>query len=845
MGRDRDASSRHKRKRKAERDYSSDELKERKRRSNSGSPDIKSHRKQEKSRRIDRESTESPLPTPNNEESMSIEETNKLRASLGLAPLEVDDAPKVKESDSGDPGEKVIVEDGMEFVHKAPQHIGDKKRAEEVKEKLQTMREKRRIYEKVLRAKGLAESDSDEDTAEWVKKNRELEEERKRAEERAKLLDDMDAEFGIDSLIEDDRKRKVENQKRGEGKQKSGLGGVIVGHAKEDFLEGGETVLVLEDRGVLDDGDEVLVNPNLIENKRYEKNAELRRKKDPYQPYADEVDEVGLPKAKGLLPKYDEEINGEERPMFRLDESGEVDVEKERQEMEVRRNLFMANRRLESLETQKYKVASEFYTEEEMISFRRPKSKKDGKKMRKRREKILKADDLIPEESNGDIAKERSTRLAARQPPQFKSALKKTTSSEPQADGDRLKSALKVKLEEGELEEVDTKKVRWQVADTSGVVDLRLLNKLAEKEDEDESEDEDLVGGVDLTGVVIEDDAEEELSLQLEKARKIRQAEVKKEEPEVDAAAKVHEMLAEHAIKEEPIDEAKAHEHGVVIDSTMEYCRNLGEIPTYGLAGNRKDAVDVSELREVKRAEVSDEEDLDVDDVIRKWRQKGRKRQQKGTWMQASTSASADFGSTSRNRSASEGDVASDDEPYNVLGEERDVTKGMAAMLKLAAEKGYLDSGKTRKVNGPSLKHLENKRFSQIEVGKYDIEEKYTKKLERMGTTGTGPVRPFPEKNDYKPDIRITYIDERGREMESKDAFRVLSWKFHGKGPGKKQIEKRQAKQEKKELMKKMNSMDTPLGTLQKQLKKQEALQAPYIILSGSGRDTGAPLKKD
>uniref|UniRef100_A0A914R1U7 Uncharacterized protein n=1 Tax=Parascaris equorum TaxID=6256 RepID=A0A914R1U7_PAREQ len=63
-------------------------------------------------------------------------------------------------------------------------------------------------------------------------------------------------------------------------------------------------------------------------------------------------------------------------------------------------------------------------------------------------------------------------------------------------------------------------------------------------------------------------------------------------------------------------------------------------------------------------------------------------------------------------------EVASDDEPYNVLGEERDVTKGMAAMLKLAAEKGYLDSGKTRKVNGPSLKHLENKRFSQIEVGK-------------------------------------------------------------------------------------------------------------------------------
>lgn len=39
--------------------------------------------------------------------------------------------------------------------------------------------------------------------------------------------------------------------------------------------------------------------------------------------------------------------------------------------------------------------------------------------------------------------------------------------------------------------------------------------------------------------------------------------------------------------------------------------------------------------------------------------------------------------------------------------------------------------------------------------------------------------------------------------------------------------------------MKKMNSMDTPLGTLNKQLKKQETMQTPYIILSGSGRDTG------
>ncbi|KAI1727099.1 SART-1 family domain-containing protein [Ditylenchus destructor] len=113
------------------------------------------------------------------------------------------------------------------------------------------------------------------------------------------------------------------------------------------------------------------------------------------------------------------------------------------------------------------------------------------------------------------------------------------------------------------------------------------------------------------------------------------------------------------------------------------------------------------------------------------------------------------------------------------------------------------------------------------------------RKLERMGTTGTGPIRPFMEKPDYKPNIEINYSDNKGRVMGAKEAFRALSWKFHGKGPGKKQIEKHQAKLEKKEKLKMMNSSDTPLHTLDKQRTKQEQLGTPYLILSGTGRDTG------
>ncbi|EJW76639.1 hypothetical protein WUBG_12453, partial [Wuchereria bancrofti] len=41
------------------------------------------------------------------EESISIEETNRLRASLGLAPLEVDNGPKEHEVEGNDGVEKI------------------------------------------------------------------------------------------------------------------------------------------------------------------------------------------------------------------------------------------------------------------------------------------------------------------------------------------------------------------------------------------------------------------------------------------------------------------------------------------------------------------------------------------------------------------------------------------------------------------------------------------------------------------------------------------------------------------------------------------------------------------
>lgn len=59
-----------------------------------------------------------------------------------------------------------------------------------------------------------------------------------------------------------------------------------------------------------------------------------------------------------------------------------------------------------------------------------------------------------------------------------------------------------------------------------------------------------------------------------------------------------------------------------------------------------------------------------------------------------------------------------EEEGKNVLGEEADVTKGVAAMLKLAAQKGYLENSKKKLSAGSSLKHLQSKRYVQVESSK-------------------------------------------------------------------------------------------------------------------------------
>ncbi|CAN6269314.1 unnamed protein product, partial [Urochloa humidicola] len=93
---------------------------------------------------------------------------------------------------------------------------------------------------------------------------------------------------------------------------------------------------------------------------------------------------------------------------------------------------------------------------------------------------------------------------------------------------------------------------------------------------------------------------------------------------------------------------------------------------------------------------------------------------------------------------------------------------------------------------------------------------------------------------DGSKDIRIERMDEFGRVMTPKEAFRDLSHKFHGKGPGKMKQEKRQKKYQDEMKTKRMKSSDTPLMAAEKMREAQARNQTPYLILSGNAKTSQA-----
>jgi len=129
---------------------------------------------------------------------------------------------------------------------------------------------------------------------------------------------------------------------------------------------------------------------------------------------------------------------------------------------------------------------------------------------------------------------------------------------------------------------------------------------------------------------------------------------------------------------------------------------------------------------------------------------------------------------------------------------ERSTGGGLGAVLDIVRNRGLL--GEEKEASG--------RMFDQKGAGLHDYEDL----------------------DDKEATFQLNYHDEYGRKMTQKEAFRQLSWKFHGKAPSKKRREKRMLELEKQVAEKTQDRAMDYMAALQQ---AQQNTKSAHVVLSG------------
>ncbi|KAJ3097923.1 hypothetical protein HDU97_004459 [Phlyctochytrium planicorne] len=293
------------------------------------------------------------------EVALSIEETNKLRISLGLKPL----------NESKSNAKNNAAEVNFANERKRQQRIQERKA---LIEKLNRDANTKKLNAK-LEGKGLGEaSDEEGDSVSWAQKHKLALEKRKKKEaklamKRAKELDEMDANAAYTA---------------------ADLAGIKVAHDLTDIKD---TVLVLADKGVLaEDDDDILMSTELADADKAKENLERKKGKQAYKGYDDDQFDNPGGKVK-LLSHYDDVIDGPVRQGgFVINAEGQVDAEPKEEDISQKLREGAV-----TLQYEKMQEIKDYYTAEEIASFNKPKKRK--KKARHRQQEFDTEIDLAPQ----------------------------------------------------------------------------------------------------------------------------------------------------------------------------------------------------------------------------------------------------------------------------------------------------------------------------------------------------------------------------------------------------------------------------------------------------------------
>ena len=247
-----------------------------------------------------------------------IEEMNRLRKSMGLAPLPVPGGGesnggnlqfKEKQADAEEDEEPASTLETREVAaYDNYKKLKDDEEAKKTREKKLAAIKKARDAAKrneILEGKGLGEADDKDDMSAkaWLKSQtkRQKQIEKARKYEKQIAAEEAERAAAIQYTSKD-------------------LAGVKVAHELGAFEDGDEHIMTLKDSHVLgdddDDGDQ-LEDVNLRDRERLTEKLELKKKKPIYDPHA--IDETG---ERSILAQYDEEISGKKVKQFTLDAQG-------------------------------------------------------------------------------------------------------------------------------------------------------------------------------------------------------------------------------------------------------------------------------------------------------------------------------------------------------------------------------------------------------------------------------------------------------------------------------------------------------------------------------------------
>ncbi|KAL3421897.1 U4/U6.U5 tri-snRNP-associated protein snu66 [Phlyctema vagabunda] len=382
-------------------------------------------------------------------DAISIEETNRLRVSLGMKPLPVPGAsgPVFKEASTGPPEDVASTletrqAESYENYKKAQDAEEAKRKRDARADAVKKARDAAKRFAQ-LEGKGLGDADEDEDmdARSWLIKQKKRQKEIDKARKREKEL--ADAEAAAEYTAKD-------------------LAGVKVGHEFDTFEEGEEQVLTLKDTTIdenEEDGDE-LENLDLREREKLTEKLELKKKKPVYNP--NEAEEGG-----SILAHYDDEIVGKKGSKFTLDGKGSTN-----EASLVAEGIISQKPKpmAFSLDILNEEPKSDYYDLSE-IKIKKPKKKK----AKSTRQKAVDEDDILPvvepvtaDETTMDVdqptvqTKKRSFEdisfvddddLQASLAAQRRNALKKRQKLRPEEVIQRLREEASATLAENETEE--------------------------------------------------------------------------------------------------------------------------------------------------------------------------------------------------------------------------------------------------------------------------------------------------------------------------------------------------------------------------------------------------------